>query len=841
VYAVAINSQNHVFAGTAGGGVFRSIDNGESWKNTGLSGANALATNSAGHIFAGAGGVFRSTDNGQSWHPVNRGLTNPNVQALTINSVTGDVFAGTCCFGSRMFRSRDNGENWSPINTGFADADVRAFAIKSNGVIFAGTGIGVLRSTDNGESWSQVNNSLTNTYIFALAINNDGHIFAGTEGGGVFRSIDDGNTWSPINTGLIGTRIRTLVINLDGHIFAGTDGGVFRSTNNGGSWVQLNIGFPFGFVWALAIYSNGHLFAGTLVDGMFRSTDNGDTWSKINNGLVSTDIEALAINPDTLGSVFAGTDGNGIFHSADNGNIWSAINTGLPEDEFYALAINNLGHIFAGGDRDVYRSADNGNSWRRLNIGLINLFVQALAINRDGHIFVGTSGNGVFRSTNNGDTWSLINTSLTNLCVNALAINSAGVIFAGTGGGVFRSSDNGDHWSPINTGLMSTNVQVLTINSQGHIFAATFGSGVFRSVDNGDTWSQINAGLTNTGVQALAINREGYLFAGTNGGGVFRSIESTIVSSPAAPTLTAPVNGAVNQSTTLTLDWNISTGAETYRLQVSTNSDFSTTVFDRANIATTSREVGPLANNTTYYWRVSAKNFGGTSAYSEIRHFTTIALPSQVVLLSPTQAAILPSGNVKFTWQRSQPAISRYWFELATDSSMANSVKDSTLTAADTMRVVLELNNKQTYWWRVRAENVAGWGAFSEKRRFSIDVPVSVEETGTIPTEFSLSQNYPNPFNPSTIIKYELPQQVEVKLVIYDMLGRRVRTLVDQRQQAGRYAITWDGRNEQGQNVASGTFIYQLRVADPVKGGTGDSSTGSGQVFVQTRRMALVR
>lgn len=108
--------------------------------------------------------------------------------------------------------------------------------------------------------------------------------------------------------------------------------------------------------------------------------------------------------------------------------------------------------------------------------------------------------------------------------------------------------------------------------------------------------------------------------------------------------------------------------------------------------------------------------------------------------------------------------------------------------------------------------------------------PVKGNESKTSATEkmgeiVLLEPNKPNPFNPSTTIKYALPQEVEVKLLIFDMLGRRVRTLVDQRQPAGRYAITWDGRNEQGEAIASGVYIYQLRVGS----------------FVQTRRMALVR
>jgi flagellar hook assembly protein FlgD len=99
------------------------------------------------------------------------------------------------------------------------------------------------------------------------------------------------------------------------------------------------------------------------------------------------------------------------------------------------------------------------------------------------------------------------------------------------------------------------------------------------------------------------------------------------------------------------------------------------------------------------------------------------------------------------------------------------------------------------------------------------------ESNSGIPTAFALQPNYPNPFNPSTTINYGLPQQVEVKLMIYDMLGQHVRTLVNQTQQAGRYAITWNGRNEQGQPVASGVFIYRLQAGS----------------FTQVRRMALVR
>ncbi|MGK9475332.1 FlgD immunoglobulin-like domain containing protein [Melioribacter sp. OK-6-Me] len=79
-----------------------------------------------------------------------------------------------------------------------------------------------------------------------------------------------------------------------------------------------------------------------------------------------------------------------------------------------------------------------------------------------------------------------------------------------------------------------------------------------------------------------------------------------------------------------------------------------------------------------------------------------------------------------------------------------------------------------------------------------------------IPTEFTVSQNYPNPFNPTTNIKYGIPQDAKVSLVIYNMLGQVVKTLVDQEQEAGYYTVRWDGTNDFGSKVSSGIYIYRI-------------------------------
>ncbi len=86
----------------------------------------------------------------------------------------------------------------------------------------------------------------------------------------------------------------------------------------------------------------------------------------------------------------------------------------------------------------------------------------------------------------------------------------------------------------------------------------------------------------------------------------------------------------------------------------------------------------------------------------------------------------------------------------------------------------------------------------------------------TLPEGFALDQNYPNPFNPTTTIGYSLPTASYVSLEIYNVLGQRVKTLVDQTQGAGQYRVDWNSTDQSGHSVASGVYFYRLTVGDQV-------------------------
>jgi hypothetical protein len=102
---------------------------------------------------------------------------------------------------------------------------------------------------------------------------------------------------------------------------------------------------------------------------------------------------------------------------------------------------------------------------------------------------------------------------------------------------------------------------------------------------------------------------------------------------------------------------------------------------------------------------------------------------------------------------------------------------------------------------------------------------LSVNDQYEIPDAFVLNVAYPNPFNPSTSISYDLPEKVHVSIMIHDMLGRQVRTLINQTQDAGFKSVIWNATNDYGEPVSAGVYLYQIQAGE----------------FVQTRKMVLLK
>ena len=108
---------------------------------------------------------------------------------------------------------------------------------------------------------------------------------------------------------------------------------------------------------------------------------------------------------------------------------------------------------------------------------------------------------------------------------------------------------------------------------------------------------------------------------------------------------------------------------------------------------------------------------------------------------------------------------------------------------------------------------------------FNLSKNIQRGDKGFIPEDFSVYQNYPNPFNPITNLRYDLPEQAQVTVIVYDQLGREVTQLVNTTQEAGFRSVQWDATDSFGKPVSAGVYLYQIR---------------SGE-YVQTKKMVLLK
>jgi hypothetical protein len=243
------------------------------------------------------------------------------------------------------------------------------------------------------------------------------------------------------------------------------------------------------------------------------------------------------------------------------------------------------------------------------------------------------------------------------------------------------------------------------------------------------------------------------------------------------------------------------------------------------NYGLQSRKVHLTKGWRTYTIYLQAKNFSGTvtdarlqfgfQSYAtagdeywldalQLQQTSAPALPNAPAFILPVAAAVDQSTMLTINWAGSE-GIDQYRIQLARDPSFSSLVCDTVVV--DTLVQVGPLAPATRYFRRVCATNITGTGPFTTPSFFTTakDQP-DPSKRDVLPAEIQLDQNYPNPFNPATVIRYRLPAQTQVSLIIYNTLGAEVAKLVDAEQPEGEHSVSFDGTG-----LPTGAYFCRLR------------------------------
>ncbi len=504
--------------------------------------------------------------------------------------------------------------------------------------------------------WQLMPNTPPNAGVFFdLYFDQRGDAYLSFDPIGPYRSVNYGGLWVSVAGGLpqndVSSFTSPVVDNVFASLYSGqtNPGGVFRTTNGGTNWTPTALNNR--GIQRVVSFTGQTVFA---TDGLivFRSTNSGVTWDSVyGSSPGGGGIRTGTVNRLT-GSIFLADFARGIMRSTNNGVNWSRANSGLADSTAVAaLAVDSSGVMYAGISFPsnfpgrIYRSTNNGTTWAV--VGTMPFPPQHLLTNLSGHVFGGAVEYGVARSTDGGRSWSSLNAGFAD----------SGNVYGGTvspGGYVYLGTVNGKLYRSVQPTAVPI-VPTLLLPGNGSIQSnqaiqfdwTRYEDGPFHHLQIADSPTFIQSSLqyndstlrsTLPVISTLPRGRLLYWRVRVRNGigwGNF-SAPFSFRTSPNAPTLVSPPDSAVNQPTTLTLSWSNEGPGITYHLQVATNVNFTIPIVNDSTLTTTQRQIGPLANSTTYFWRVRVANSpGGPGPFSPARRFTTVGVPG-IFLVPPT-------------------------------------------------------------------------------------------------------------------------------------------------------------------------------------------------------------
>jgi photosystem II stability/assembly factor-like uncharacterized protein len=631
----------------SGTGIYKTTDGGATWTNvTSAAGLDAsfpwsdvvVDPNSHTIIYAAHGdpfadnsanGVYRSLDSGATWALLGNAPSGNGIGRIALAVAPSASSAGSHVLYVAVAKPTNNGATlFEMLRSDNADATTPTFTDLASTPNFGG---------DGAQAW----------YNWVIGVDplNSANVYAAGAltyqyyTHNVIRSTNSGATWIDITT--VGgiephTDCHGMAFDASSRLLLGNDGGIWRYDPTGaGSWSNLNGNLNTIQFTGIGVHPTS---VQTVIGG---SQDNGTelasgstlwnlTWGGDGGfAQISQTNPNICYTTNTGASLVVSTDGCNSWISrtptVSNGNLF----------DFYApIFVDRLNgnRVFLGGD-NLYESTNAGVNWTSHTSPDTNP-INTIAVVPGGNTIYISTGSGIWVSTSDGSAWTKYNlpvggrVSELDIDPNDPTGNTVVAVignFNGASGQVYRTINGGALWTNIsgNVPALPTWSAKIGTDTNKTIYVSDE-IGVFSSPSPYGTWTAVGSGLPHAQGVHLELNLNlGELALATHGRGAW-FFSTPLPSVPGQVTLTSPGSGAVNQSTTPTLNWSASNNATSYDLYLGTSNPPPVYAQNLSGISfgvTTALNAG-----TPYFWNVVAKNSAGSAPASSTWSFTTTSL-----------------------------------------------------------------------------------------------------------------------------------------------------------------------------------------------------------------------
>ncbi|HMS65361.1 MAG TPA: T9SS type A sorting domain-containing protein [Ignavibacteria bacterium] len=747
------------------------------WKLAGPKNIEGRVTASAIHplnpqiVYIGTanGGVWKSTNFCQTWTSVFDGQNTSSIGSIVIDPANPEtIYCGTgeanslrsYYPGTGIYKSVNGGSSWTHtgLDSSYSIGNIAINSSNTQEIFVAASGWtrrknserGIYKSSDGGLSWTK-------------------KLYLSDSVGAIDVAIDPSNN-TKVFAAMWEKQRREDYIK-----YGGPKSGLYVSANSGDNWTQIGGGFPLNdatlgrisidisrsnpqIIYALTATANGS------TKGLYKSVNGGVNWTNVNSAAAPSSnfawfnriVKVHPLLPDVI--YCGGIDMN---VSTNGGTSFSTFNSFHADQHAVAFAPSNPNYILVGNDGGVDYTT-NGNSFiASTTLPITQFYAGEIDFNNPNTILGGAQDNGTVRTFGDTSNWTGIYGGDGFYCLVDYS-NSQNVYVSSQNGALGRSTDGGNSFTGASTGLdiQFTNWMtpfVMDKNEPRTLYCGTYK--IFKTTNGMQSWTAISPDLANAHIRNLGTittvdvskSDPEVIYCGTDDANVW-----------------VTTNGGTNWS-------NINSGLP-YRwvTRVAVHPD-------SANVCYVTLSGYKVDSTGSHIYRTT--NFG--TNWISIKGNLPDA-PINDVVIDPsntntlyiaTDITVMISTDLGAQWN-------------IISSGIPSNVPCHDLTLHNPTRTLVV------------------WTHGRSAYKITLSPVTNTENNiSVISSDYKLYQNYPNPFNPATKINYELRITNYVSIIIYDVLGNEIMSLVDKKQIAGKYEAEFNGSN-----LSSGVYFYQLKV-----------------------------